>query len=675
MEEKFDVVNLIEKNPITRLSKDYQNRLIKKVQNMFTDHQQQLFISSFFCFLRYNPKNDFVVNFDEIWKWMGFTRKDHAKRLLDKILVENIDYKIFFPPKGENSENANSNNKNIVFLQSQENSKKEINIKDKKINRDKDGNIIKNNSDEKNKRGRPEEKILMTINAFKKFCLKANTARSDEIHDYYIKMEELLQETINEETDELREQLLLKDTEHKTDIKKEKHNTLVNLHKKKNCVYLCEIDANNLIKIGSSKEVDDRNKSLSSEYKNKLVFLDIFECDHFREAEDNILRDPVIIDNLYKQPIKPNGKTSCEVVKLTEDFTYSKLVSIVKHHVNNVQNSLLSAGQLLDKQRMEIEKQKIELENKKIDSELLLAMIKNNNSGKIKKFIENKFENMLNNVLLNMDKDKIKDEIEEQIKEDTTEIIKEEVKNEVKKIADENIKENIKENININPDNKIVIDVNRNIRKPQGRKIQKIEPNDLTKVVKVYDSMMYLLRSPENDRFKKPCMEKAINSNLIYQGYRWCFVEDGCDPNISVAKPTKESKCQNSDVILQLNESKTKILNSFSTKKELSKELKITKKRLNKMMQEDIKFNNCFYVTYSECPDELLKKFNGSTTRKVNASNSLGPIKRIDPITKSEIIFNTFDEINVKLGYRRVTIKKAIDNKTLYGGHIWEYCK
>jgi hypothetical protein len=50
MEEKFDIVKLIEKNPITRLSKEYQNRLIKKIQSMFTEHQQQLFISSFFCF-------------------------------------------------------------------------------------------------------------------------------------------------------------------------------------------------------------------------------------------------------------------------------------------------------------------------------------------------------------------------------------------------------------------------------------------------------------------------------------------------------------------------------------------------------------------------------------------------------------------------------------------------
>ena len=45
------------------------------------------------------------------------------------------------------------------------------------------------------------------MNTFKKFCIKAGTKKADEIHDYYIKLEELLQQTINEETNELRLQL------------------------------------------------------------------------------------------------------------------------------------------------------------------------------------------------------------------------------------------------------------------------------------------------------------------------------------------------------------------------------------------------------------------------------------------------------------------------------------
>jgi len=49
--EKLDIVKLIEKNQITRLNKDYQNILIKKIQERFSDNQQQLFVASFYCYL------------------------------------------------------------------------------------------------------------------------------------------------------------------------------------------------------------------------------------------------------------------------------------------------------------------------------------------------------------------------------------------------------------------------------------------------------------------------------------------------------------------------------------------------------------------------------------------------------------------------------------------------
>lgn len=55
--------------------------------------------------------------------------------------------------------------------------------------------------------GLNKEKILMNINTFKKFCLKSNKTKADEIHDYFIKLEECLQETVTEESNELKLQL------------------------------------------------------------------------------------------------------------------------------------------------------------------------------------------------------------------------------------------------------------------------------------------------------------------------------------------------------------------------------------------------------------------------------------------------------------------------------------
>jgi len=170
--ENLNIVELIEKNAMTRLSKNYENRLLLKIKNNFTDNQQQLFVASFYCYINHDSKKEFVIDFDNVWKWMGFTRKDNAKTCLEKYFTNNIDYQV---------KKAAPANSGAAF-----------------------GGA-----------GLNKEQIMLTINAFKKFCMKANTKKADEIHEYYIKLEELLQETLNEESDELKLQLTCKDEENK----------------------------------------------------------------------------------------------------------------------------------------------------------------------------------------------------------------------------------------------------------------------------------------------------------------------------------------------------------------------------------------------------------------------------------------------------------------------------
>jgi hypothetical protein len=62
----FNIVNLIESNPITRFSGDYQSKIIDKIRNNFTEYQQQLFVSSSYCFLQYDFKNNYVVDLEEM---------------------------------------------------------------------------------------------------------------------------------------------------------------------------------------------------------------------------------------------------------------------------------------------------------------------------------------------------------------------------------------------------------------------------------------------------------------------------------------------------------------------------------------------------------------------------------------------------------------------------------
>ena len=167
-----DIVNLIENNPITKFTDDYQSKLVKKVKQNFTSYEQQLFLSSFYCYLKYDFKNDFVIDLDNVWKWLGFSIKVNAKTVLEKNFNINIDYK-------------------ILLLKSQEQKNAPHVSGAKKDTRG----------------GHNKETIMMNINTFKRFCLKAGTKKADEIHEYFIKLENIMFEITKEKCDELKQQL------------------------------------------------------------------------------------------------------------------------------------------------------------------------------------------------------------------------------------------------------------------------------------------------------------------------------------------------------------------------------------------------------------------------------------------------------------------------------------
>ena len=97
MSMSVDIVRLIESNPIARFNQTYQSKLIEKLQSKFTDYEQQMFLSSFYCYLKYDKVNDFVIDVDNIWEWLGFTNKAHSKFLLKKQFIIEKDYIIFLP--------------------------------------------------------------------------------------------------------------------------------------------------------------------------------------------------------------------------------------------------------------------------------------------------------------------------------------------------------------------------------------------------------------------------------------------------------------------------------------------------------------------------------------------------------------------------------------------------
>ena len=290
--ERLDIVQLIENNPLEKLSNHYQTQLLDRIKETFSDSDQQLFIASFYCYLKYNCKTDFIIEMDNVWKWLGFSRRDHCKRVVEKHFTNYIDYKILLPQIGEQVHG-----------------------------------------------GHNKEKILMNVETFKSLCLLANTERSKSIRKYYYKLEQLLHGLLEEQANELQKQLeekqkeleeknlqLIENFNNKSRL--DKHKFLLDKFSFKKCIYLSEID-NNKIKIGSTNDINIRKTNLKDVF-GVCLFLDVFECKYYREVEKNILI--LLREHLYKEPV--NGHLSKEVVQLSDNFNYNQLVRTIKEEID-----------------------------------------------------------------------------------------------------------------------------------------------------------------------------------------------------------------------------------------------------------------------------------------------------------------------------------------------------
>jgi phage anti-repressor protein len=125
--------------------------LFQRINNHLSFEQKDVFLQNFYSYIHYDNTCDFVVDVDVVWDWLGYTSKGNAKRLLKSKFTQDIDYKVIY-------------------------------ITDKTF-----------------VGGHNKETILMNVNTFKKFCLKSETKKADEIHDYFIKMEEIMFEHTKEQ--------------------------------------------------------------------------------------------------------------------------------------------------------------------------------------------------------------------------------------------------------------------------------------------------------------------------------------------------------------------------------------------------------------------------------------------------------------------------------------------
>jgi phage anti-repressor protein len=575
-----DIVNLIESNPITKFTGNYQSKLIEKVKNSFTAYEQQIFLASFYCYLKYDKTTDFVIDLDNVWQWLGFSQKVNAKMLLEKQFIIDVDY-----------------TKSLLLQQKQTTN---------------------------TKGGHNKETFMLNVDTFKKFCLKAGTKKADEIHDYFIKLEEILQEILFEESNELKLQLEQlentknKELEEKLIKQKELDNEIFLLKEYANSgplIYIIKVKKLNngeyIIKIGhSEKGILNRYNEHKTNY-GECLLLYCFAVDKSKDFESFIHNHNLVYPNKCKT-LKGHEKEN-ELFLIGNNLTYKILLKIINDNINNYNyrvNELLLENELL--------KTKINNNKSNVDNELLIELLS------LTKTLTHKISSL----------EQTNKEILDKLNSQQT---------------------------------KVTTGFNEQIPN-LGPRLQKINPENL-QLVKVYESVTELMNVDKN--IKRPSIMKAIQENTIYCGFRWLLVERDLDPSIIHSiNPTKQTKVQSLGYIAKLNNEKTEITNVYLDRKTAAHFNGYdSSSALDNSVKNYTLTKGFYYRLYENCDETLREKFEEKNGESLLYKNGVGQFDLENVLIKT---FACKYDCIKSLSISDKTLAKALKNNIPYNGFYYK---
>ena len=582
-----DIVNLIESNPITKLNGNYQSKLVEKVQNKFNNYEQQMFLASFYCYLKHDNKNDFVIDLDNVWNWLGFNSKFNAKRLLENCFKLDLDYKkSLLQPEKQSSAPKGGHNKEVFML---------------------------------------------NIKTFKLFCIKSGTKKADEIHEYFIKLEEVLQEVLIEESNELKQQLLKitdqKAKEYDTKLEKQKVLEREKILLKEyatigSIIYIIKVktfeNGQYIVKLGESRRgVKDRYNEHKAKF-DECLLLDCFAVNKSKDFESFLHNNENIRGNRIND--LKGHETELELFLIGKNLSYKTLLNVINNNLKYFNNNDTN------KLELEIEQLKLMLEMKTTNNDNLL----------IKELVQSvkQLSCQINNL------EKTNQEMMEKLNSIQTKTI--------------------------TCFNEPLVTL--------GPRLQKINPETMT-IIKVYESVAECLKE-YNFKAKRPSIDKAVKENTIYMEYRWAFVDRSLDPNIiHNILPTKQTKIQNLGYIAKLNTEKTKILNVYLDRKTAaSHNGYASSSALDTPVKNTSLTNGHYYLLYDKCPQELIDTFEEKYGEPILYKDGIGQYTNENQLVKEFIC--KYDCIK-QLKMSDKTLTKALVNKILYNNSFFRHigCK
>jgi prophage antirepressor-like protein len=383
-------------------------------------------------------------------------------------------------------------------------------------------------------------------------------------------------------------------------------------------------DGTYIIKIGESRRgIQSRYTEHKKNY-DECLLLDCFQVDKSKDFEYMLHHNNIIRPNKVKN--LENHERENELFLIGQNLTYQMVLKIIDDNINNYNytiRELLSENELLENKLLK-SNQNNPVAN--IDNELLTELI-----GRIISL------------------------------ENTVKIL----------IENKSIKNEVIENNSIEPslekkETKLVTGFGEQM--PHlGPRLQKINPESL-QLIKVYECVTEAMN--EDKTIKRPSINKAINENTIYRGFRWLLVERNLDPNIIHSiEPTRQIQTQKLGYVAKLNIDKTEILNVYLDRKTaaLSNGYK-TPSALDNPVKNQTSANNYYYMLYEKCSEELVEKFEEKYSKPLLYKDGVGQYNENNElINEYKCKYDCIKELKIS----DKTLRKALENNTLYNGYYY----
>jgi phage anti-repressor protein len=226
-------------------SLQFKSRIVDELKEHFTEEEQKIFIANFYMYLNYSS-DEFPINLEDVWKYIGFAKKGNAKRTLENNFTLDEDYKIVILPR-------------------------EINYST----------------------GPPIQTVMMNIDTFKNLCLLSKTEQGTRFRKYFIKMESVNNKMIHQDRKHFQIEMdALKEINSQLS-KKRFHGV-----EKGDCLYIFW-DSRGKAKLGKTRNISKREGALGTSnmyanvvYAKKCYNADLLEkmCHHmldkYRDKRD-----------------------------------------------------------------------------------------------------------------------------------------------------------------------------------------------------------------------------------------------------------------------------------------------------------------------------------------------------------------------------------------------------